>query len=98
MKEHEKESDSILGVLREYKSKIYGKKIVITGTLSKPRRMVAADIHHKGGLLQGAVTAQTDFLVVGERFGNTKISAAFKFGTYTITEKEFMEMLREDAD
>ncbi|MFS0780236.1 BRCT domain-containing protein [Bacillus sp. 1P06AnD] len=76
-------------------NKIYGKQIVITGTLSKPRRMVAAEIYQKGGILKGAVTAGTDYLVIGERFGNVKVSAAFKHGTFTVTEAEFNELMQE---
>ena len=45
--------------------------------------------------MMGAVSAKTDYLIVGQRFGNTKISAALELGTFTITEEEFYEMIQK---
>ena len=73
-----------------------GKNFVITGRLSKTRRQVAAEIIANGGNMMGAVSAKTDYLIVGQRFGNTKISAALRLGTFTITEEEFYEMIQKE--
>ncbi|MGM9924802.1 MAG: BRCT domain-containing protein [Bacillus sp. (in: firmicutes)] len=75
------------------KMQVEGKIFVITGTLSKTRREIAAAITQNGGIMAGAVTSKTDYLVIGRRFGNTKVSAAFKYGTFTITEEELAGML-----
>lgn len=75
------------------RSAIYGKNIVITGTLSQTRSQVAKEIVKNGGVLSGVVTSKTDILVIGQRFGNTKVSAAFKYGTFTVTEEEFRMMM-----
>jgi len=74
---------------------INGKTFVITGRLSKTRSFFAAEIRKKGGIMAGAVNAKTDYLIIGEKFGNTKVNAAFKYGTYTVTEEEFLKMLEE---
>jgi len=81
-------------VNKEQVSLIYGKNIVITGTLSQTRSQVAKEIAQNGGILSGAVTSKTDILVIGQRFGNTKVSAAFRLGTFMVTEEEFREMLQ----
>lgn len=75
---------------------IAGKNFVITGRLTKTRREVASEIIANGGNMMGAVTAKTDYLIVGQRFGNTKISAALRLGTYTITEDEFYKMIEKE--
>lgn len=85
-------------VKKEQVSMIYGKNIVITGTLSQTRSQVAKEIARNGGILSGAVTSKTDILVIGHRFGNTKVSAAFRLGTFMVTEEEFREMLQATRD
>ena len=75
---------------------IAGKNFVITGRLSKTRREIASEIIANGGNMMGAVTAKTDYLIVGQRFGNTKISAALRLGTFTITEEEFFQMIQKE--
>ncbi|WP_019241145.1 MULTISPECIES: BRCT domain-containing protein [Bacillus] len=75
---------------------IQGKIIVITGILSKTRRQMAQEITLKGGIMAGSVTSKTDYLIIGQRFGDTKVSAAFKHGTYTVTEEEFLEIMNSN--
>ena len=76
-------------------SGIKGKAFVITGRLSRTRREFAAEIIKRGGNMSGVVTKGTDYLIVGEKFGNTKIEAAFRHGIYTITEEEFMQLISD---
>ncbi len=85
-------------VRKKQVSMIYGKNIVITGTLSQTRSQVAKEIAQNGGILSGTVTSKTDILVIGQRFGNTKVSAAFRLGTFMVTEEEFREMLKETPE
>ncbi|MGM9927155.1 MAG: BRCT domain-containing protein [Bacillus sp. (in: firmicutes)] len=75
-------------------SAIHGKTVVITGVLSKTRSQVAAEIRQHGGIMAGAVTSKTDYLIIGQRFGNTKVSAAFRLGTFTVTEEEFYSIMK----
>lgn len=78
------------------KGTVHNKIFVITGRLSKTRREIASEIIKKGGVMAGAVSSKTDYLVIGQKFGNKKVSDAFKLGTYTITEEELLEMLMYD--
>ncbi len=77
-------------------SRIKGKTIVITGVLSKTRSQFAAEIRKKGGIMAGSVTAKTDYLIVGRKFGSVKVSAAFKHGTFSVTEEEFLEIMNAE--
>ncbi|MGN1401587.1 MAG: BRCT domain-containing protein [Bacillus sp. (in: firmicutes)] len=76
---------------------INGKVIVITGVLSTTRSRFAEYIRANGGILAGSVTSKTDYLIVGKKFGNTKVSAAFRHGTFMVTEEEFRELMSPDA-
>lgn len=70
--------------------------IVVTGTLRKYSRADTERIIMKlGGKLQNSVTKKTDFLVVAEKPGKTKLDAASKYSTRIITEKEFYEIIGE---
>lgn len=78
---------------KKTESRIKGKTIVITGVLSKTRSQFAAEIRKKGGIMAGSVTSKTDYLIVGRKFGTVKVSAAFKHGTFSVTEEEFLEIM-----
>lgn len=72
---------------------LYGKVFVITGTLSSVRAEVVKKITAAGGTVKNSVTKNTDYLVVGEAPGTTKVVAARQHGVKTINEKELLEML-----
>ncbi|MGD2104007.1 MAG: NAD-dependent DNA ligase LigA [Anaerolineae bacterium] len=70
-----------------------GLTFVITGTLSRPRREIAALIEEHGGRVTGSVSGNTDFLVVGESPGSSKVADARQLGTATIDESELYETI-----
>lgn len=73
------------GVLR-------GKNFVITGTLKTMAREKAAEkIEELGGKFQKTISKTTDFLVIGEKVGTTKISKAEKLGVKVMDEDEFLK-------
>lgn len=65
---------------------------VITGTLSQPRRDIAALIEKHGGKVTGSVSGNTDFLVVGDSPGSKKVHRAQALGTPIIDEVELRDM------
>lgn len=70
-----------------------GKKVVVTGTLSAFSRTEAGDAIEKvGGIIQSAVTKETDYVVVGENAGSKKAKAE-KLGKTILTEEEFVAAL-----
>ncbi len=70
-----------------------GLTFVVTGTLSRSRREIAALIERSGGRVTGSVSGNTDYLVIGENPGGTKYNTAREFGTPMIDEDELLEMM-----
>lgn len=71
-----------------------GKNFVITGTLKEMSREQAAEkIEMLGGKFQKSISKTTDFLVVGEKVGVTKIEKAKKLGVKILEEEDFLGML-----
>jgi DNA ligase (NAD+) len=72
-----------------------GLEFVITGTLKTSVRTEAeAKIKELGGKAGSDVTRKTSYLVVGEDPGS-KLARAQSIGTKTLTEKEFLELLKK---
>ena len=71
------------------------RRLVITGTLATCGRPQAQRlITEAGGQLQAQVTAQTDYLIVGDKPGANKIEAAKRQGVEILAESQFLEILR----
>ena len=76
------------------KGPLSGLKFAITGSLIEMSRDIAADqIRGLGGVFQSALGKDTDYLVVGENVGATKLKKANEYGTKQIDEKSFIKML-----
>ncbi len=74
--------------------KLMGKKFVLTGTLqSLTREQAKEKIRALEGDISGSVSKKTDFVVVGENPGS-KLEKAKKLGIKTLTEEEFLKMLK----
>ncbi|MCD4738186.1 MAG: NAD-dependent DNA ligase LigA, partial [Anaerolineae bacterium] len=65
-----------------------GKTFVITGKLSKPRQEIKAWIEERGGKVTGAISSNTDYLLVGEKRGGTKFRQAQKLNVPVIGEEK----------
>ncbi len=73
--------------------KLRGLKILVTGTLeSMSREEAKRVVLENGGDWVGAVSKNTDYLVVGENPGS-KLQRAEKLGVKIIGEKEFLKMI-----
>ena len=72
-----------------------GLTFVITGTLSRPRDEIAAHIERYGGRLTGTVSGNTDYVVVGQSPGGTKVRKALELGTTIIDEAQLHELIDE---
>lgn len=72
------------------------KKFVVTGSLEAMGRDAAAEkIRSLGGVFQSALGKDTDYLVVGENVGASKLAKAEKYGTKQLSEKQFLELLSQ---
>jgi DNA ligase (NAD+) len=70
-----------------------GKKLCVTGTLSRPRSDVQKSIELAGGAFVTSVGKSTHYLVAGADVGKTKLDAAKKAGTQVITEAELEALI-----
>lgn len=73
---------------------LVGKNFCITGTLSKPREQIKADIQRAGGKWTASVSKGTDYLVAGENLGAKKRSNAEKHKVKIISEQELYKMIQ----
>jgi DNA ligase (NAD+) len=65
---------------------------VITGTLSRSRDLIKADILAAGAKVTGSISKKTDYLVAGEEAGS-KLTKAQTLGVKVITEEQLQQML-----
>ena len=71
-----------------------GVNIVVTGSLDSMSREEAAEkIRALGGAFQSSVGKETDYLVVGDNVGESKLTKARKLGTKQISEQELLKLL-----
>lgn len=75
---------------------LLGKNFAVTGSLeSMSREDAAQKIRSLGGTFQSSVGKETDYLVVGENVGESKLVKATKFGTKQISEQQLMGMIKQ---
>ena len=74
--------------------KLNNKKICITGPLSEKRSIIEQRIHHAGGQVVSAVSANTDWLLTNElTSSSSKFKKAKQLNIAIISEKEFLNLL-----
>lgn len=72
---------------------ITGKRVVITGKLSKSRMEISHLLSRKyGAIVQGEVSAKTDYLVAGLQSGS-KLKKAVEKGVEVISEEDLFKKL-----
>jgi len=75
-------------------SAVAGKRIVFTGTMaSGDRENLEEAAARLGAQVQSAVNGKTDYLVVGEKPGASKLTKARTLGTRIITEAEYLSLV-----
>lgn len=72
-----------------------GLTFVITGTLSRPRKEIAAMIEQHGGKVAGSVSGKTNYLVAGESPGGGKYRKAQQLETPMIDEARLQQMISQ---
>ena len=72
-----------------------GLRFVVTGRLQRFSRSDIQDrIKDLGGSVSGSVSKRTDYLVVGEDAGGSKLDAAGEMGVVTLDEDGFLDLVR----
>jgi len=91
MLKHVKIQDTRIQGYKDTNKNIFGKKFVLTGTLSSMSREEAKEkIRSLGGQVSSTVSKETDFVVAGENPGS-KIEKAKKLGVKILNERGFLE-------
>lgn len=76
--------------------KLGGQTFVLTGTLQNMTRDEASEIiKQMGGKTSSSVSKKTNFVLAGENAGS-KLDKAKDLGVIILTEKEFLDMIKED--
>ncbi|HEX2182191.1 MAG TPA: NAD-dependent DNA ligase LigA [Rubrobacteraceae bacterium] len=73
-----------------------GKRMVITGTLSRPRGEFVERLEAAGGTFTSSVSKSTDYVLAGEEAGS-KLARARELGVPVIDEAGFEELLSQDS-
>lgn len=76
-------------------NKLVGLSIVISGSFSlHSRDELKALIEQNGGKNTSSISKKTDLFLAGEKVGPSKLEKVEKFGIKTISEKEFIELIK----
>jgi NAD-dependent DNA ligase len=70
-------------------------KYCITGTLSISREAMIEMLNDYSFGFSAAVTTDTNYLIIGEEAGKTKINKAIKYNVPQITEEQLMKIIKE---
>ena len=75
--------------------RLKGKTFILTGSLETMTRNEAKEkIRLLGGEISESVSKKTDYLILGKEPGPTKLEKAKKLGIKTLTEKEFLQLIK----
>ena len=77
----------------QYDHPFQSKKIVFTGTMSQPRAELQKQAKIYGIVVSSSVSSKTDFLIIGENVGQSKLKAAKVNDVVILTEKEYFNIL-----
>jgi DNA ligase (NAD+) len=69
-----------------------GKRVVITGTLERPRNFYVGQLEAAGGTFTSSVSKNTDYVLAGEEAGS-KLERARELGVPVLDEAGFEELL-----
>ncbi len=74
--------------------RLEGKIVVVSGTFTIPRDELKGVIEQHGGKIGSSISKNTDYMVAGEKCGESKLQKAAKFGTKIISEQELYGILK----
>ena len=69
------------------------KKIVFTGAMSQPRAALHKQAKAHGIAVSSSVSSKTDFLIIGENVGQSKLKVAKVNDVVILTEEEYLKIL-----
>ena len=87
------EKTPLLNELNLIKSPFLNKKIVFTGAMNIPRSELEKQAKILGISVAKSVSSKTDFLIIGENVGQSKMKNAKKHNIEIMTESEYLKKL-----
>lgn len=81
-------------IQRAHHQPLKGKTYVITGTLSRPRDAIKADLQYLGAKVTDSISQATDALIAGEKAGS-KLAKAQKLGVAIYNEEDLNRLLKK---
>ena len=75
---------------------LVGKTFVLTGSLSRPRSEIKAELQELGAKVAGSVSKKTDYVVAGEAAGS-KLARARELGVAILNEEQMNKLLAEST-
>jgi NAD-dependent DNA ligase len=76
---------------------LHGEVVVVTGTMSKPRLAVEAELRAVGAIVHGSVSANTQYLIAGASVGAAKLAKATALGVKVIDEATMRKLLKRPS-
>ena len=76
-----------------------GKKVVVTGTMHKPRAEILQELRNIGAIPQASVVRSTDLLIVGANVNDTaKFQKAEMYGVQMLNQQDYLRAIDGDFD
>lgn len=75
--------------------KLLGKTLVVSGVFSISREELKKFIESHGGKIGSSISGNTDYLVAGEKSGDSKMQKAQKLGVQVISELELYKIIEQ---
>jgi len=72
-----------------------GKSVVITGTFWIERKELVQELKKIGVIVMSSISKNTDYLLVGEKLGNSKLSKAEQLDIPKISEQQLINYLKK---
>ena len=89
----ELEKTMLLSQATQHDHPFQNKKIVFTGAMSQPRAALQKQAKAHGIAVSSSVSSKTDFLIIGENVGQSKLKAAKVNDVVILTEEEYLKIL-----
>ena len=77
----------------QYDHPFQNKKIVFTGTMNQTRAELQKQAKIYGIVVSSSVSSKTDFLIIGENVGQSKLKTAQVNDVVILTEEEYLQKL-----
>ena len=90
----ELEKTMLLSQATQHDHPFQNKKIVFTGAMSQPRAALQKQAKAHGIAVSSSVSSKTDFLIIGENVGQSKLKAAKVNDVVILTEEEYLKILK----